>query len=136
MRGWLDWMMRKQAQACPVALAAKGRRKLSMVKESPLLTRLPPKPSLLYHCLVHQQDRYVVAHRIHPPTLGTFQALAVCFLQQRLLANWANQYFEKIRRNHARILRQINLGDDAGTHHQRRVTDDDTSRLDFFPQPA
>ena len=115
MRGFLDWMMRKRAQACPVAQTAQRANANCQLVMNPYRLGFRPKRLLLHHCLVHQQDRYVVAHRIHPTTLGTFQALAVFFLQQRLLANWANQYFEKIGGNHARILPQVGRRREAAT---------------------
>jgi len=55
--------------------------------------------------LVHQQDRYVIPHRIHTPALAALQALAIFFLHQRFFADRANQNFEKILGNHDSILR-------------------------------
>lgn len=63
--------------------------------------------SVFRHCLVHEQNGDIVAHRIHAPALAALQAFAVFFLRQRLLAHRANQDFEKLLGNHARILRQF-----------------------------
>jgi hypothetical protein len=61
----------------------------------------------LSYGFVHQEYRYVVAHRIHTAALTALQALTSVFQHERLLADRANQYVEKVLRDHVRILRQI-----------------------------
>jgi len=59
-----------------------------------------PRSRRLSHSFVHQQYRYVVADRIHTAALTALQALNSVFEHQRLLADRANQYVEKVLGNH------------------------------------
>jgi hypothetical protein len=56
--------------------------------------------------LIHQQNRNVIADGVNPVALTTFQAFAVSFQGQRLLADWANQNVQQILRNHEQIVLQ------------------------------
>ena len=50
---------------------------------------------LLDHGFVHQQNRYIVAHRIDPLALAALEALTSFLLHQRLLADRTYENFEK-----------------------------------------
>lgn len=69
---------------------------------------------------IHQKDRDVIPHRIHPPALAALQALLIALNNQRLLADWANQDIEKVLGNHADILRQFDVHY-RDTEHKNRT---------------
>ncbi len=61
---------------------------------------------------IHQQNRNIVAHRIHPPTLAALQAFSGFLELKRFLAHGADQNVQQILRNHGSILRLL-----PGTAH-------------------
>jgi hypothetical protein len=70
--------------------------------------------------LINQKDRNVVAYRIDAAAFSTFQALAILFQHERLLANRANEDVEKVLGDHSGILRsKIEFISEIPTHRER-----------------
>ena len=67
--------------------------------------------AIFYHRFINQQNGDVVPHGINAMAHAALQAFAGFLLHQWLLADGTNQDVEQFLRNHAGILRRIQLPD-------------------------
>ena len=54
--------------------------------------------------LIHQQDGNAVPDRVNPVALTALQALAFMLQHQALLADWADQNFQKLWGDHSGMI--------------------------------